>query len=149
MIHVLLDEIQLVDEYEKVVNSLFSKENVDAYITGSNAKMLSSEIATLLSGRYVEIQILPLSFHEYESGISVDKDQLALYQDYLEYSSFPYAINLENDPMLVKDCLDGILNTVLLKDVVANKNIADVMMLESLVAYLFDNIGNLTSIKNC
>ena len=145
--YVFLDEIQNVKEFERAVDSLYIKKNVDVYITGSNAYMLSGEIATLLSGRYVEIQMLPLSFKEYVSAYPDKNDLNRKYRDYLQFSSFPYAIELENNIKLIRDYLSGIYNTVILKDVVARKKISDVFMLESVVRFMFDNIGNLCSIK--
>jgi predicted AAA+ superfamily ATPase len=121
---------------------------VDLYLTGSNAYMLSGEIATLLSGRYVEIPMLPLSFKEYLSAFDEPAVDLPRrYRDYLVNSSFPYTLKFEGDSRAIRDYLGGIYNTVVLKDVVTRKNIADVLMLESVIRFLFDNIGNLTSTK--
>jgi len=154
MNYIFLDEIQNVKEYEKTVNSLFLRKNVDLYITGSNAFMLSGELATLLSGRYVEIHLLPLSFKEYCSSFPKKKEPHLTaskrYQDYILNSSFPYTLELtgrENSKSLIQNYLGGIYNTILLKDIVARKNISDVLMLESLVRFLFDNIGCETSTK--
>ncbi|MDR2543765.1 MAG: ATP-binding protein [Treponema sp.] len=154
MNYVFLDEIQYVNEFQKAVNSLFIKKNVDIYITGSNAHILSGELATLLSGRYVEIHVLPLSFKEYLSVFS-DRESSSLnisrcYKDYLLNSSFPYTLELaarKDSKKQIRDYLAGIYNTVLLKDIVARKKVADVLMLESLIRFLFDNIGCETSTK--
>jgi predicted AAA+ superfamily ATPase len=150
MNYVFLDEIQNIKEYEKAVDSLFIKKNVDLYITGSNAHMLSGELATLLSGRYVEIHLLPLSFREYLSAFR-QKDILSRrYHDYLTNSSFPYTLELadrEDSKKQIGNYLGGIYNTILLKDIVARKKIADVLVLENLVRFLFDNIGCETSAK--
>ncbi|OGI06089.1 MAG: ATPase [Candidatus Margulisbacteria bacterium GWF2_35_9] len=143
--YVFLDEIQNVTDYQKAVDGLYIKENVDIYITGSNAYFLSGELATLLSGRYIEIKILPLSFQEYLSAFSEQSDLPTRYKNYLVNSSFPYTIELDSKQIGIY--LDGIYNTVILKDVVARKNISDVAVLESVVKYMFDNIGNITSIK--
>jgi len=156
MNYVFLDEIQNVSEFQKAVNSLFIKKNVDLYITGSNAYMLSGELATLLSGRYVEIHMQPLSFKEYLSAFtlrgvpSVDETLPRRYRDYLLNSSFPYTLELavrEDGKKQIQNYLGGIYNTILLKDIVARKKVADVFMLESLVRFLFDNIGCETSTK--
>ncbi|MDR3585580.1 MAG: ATP-binding protein [Desulfosporosinus sp.] len=147
MNYIFLDEIQLVESYQKAVDSLYIKENVDLYITGSNAHMLSGELATLLSGRYIEIQMLPLSFKEYLDFVGDRTDLSRKYSDYLQFSSFPYAVSLKNDRSLIRDYLSGIYNTVLLKDVVSRKRISDVMLLESVIRFLFDNIGNRWSTK--
>lgn len=144
--YVFLDEIQNVKDYQKAVDGLYIKENVDLYITGSNAYFLSGELATLLSGRYIEIEMLPLSFKEYLSAFSEKTFLLDKYRNYLVKSSFPYALELEDENQ-IRTYLDGIYNTVILKDVVARKNISDVNVLESVVRYMFDNIGNITSIK--
>lgn len=143
--YVFLDEIQNVTDFQKAVDGLYIKENVDLYITGSNAHFLSGELATLLSGRYIEIEMLPLSFEEYLSALPEKTDLPSKYKNYLINSSFPYTLELENEQIRVY--LDGIYNTVILKDVVARKNISDMSILESVVKYMFDNIGNITSIK--
>jgi len=145
--YIFLDEIQQVENFQRVVDSYYIKKNMDIYITGSNAKLLSGEIATLLSGRYIEIEMLPLSFKEYV-GSSVNKEGLAKkYINYLEFSSFPYTRELGENKRLIYDYLGGIFNTVVLKDIVARNRITDVMMLESVIRFLFHNIGNTFSIK--
>ena len=143
--YVFLDEIQNVTDYQKAVDSLYIKDNIDLYMTGSNAYFLSGELATLLSGRYVEIEMLPLSFEEYTSALSEKTDLPSIYRNYLVNSSFPYTLSLDREQ--IRMYLEGIYNTVILKDVVARKNISDVAILGSLVKYMFDNIGNITSIK--
>jgi len=150
MNYVFIDEIQNVKEYQKAVDSLFIRENIDLYITGSNAYMLSGELATLLSGRYVEIHLLPLSFKEYLSAFSESGSLSRRYRDYLLNSSFPYTLDLtgrDDSKKQIQDYLGGIYNTILLKDIVARKKVADVLMLESLIRFLFDNIGCETSTK--
>lgn len=144
--YVFLDEIQKVADFQNAVDSLYIKKNVDIYITGSNAHLLSGELATLLSGRYVEIEMLPLSFKEYIE-FTGKNDLSRKFADYLRYSSFPFAVYLNNDAGKVRDYLSGIYNTVILKDVVAKKKIADILMLESVVRFMFDNIGSLLSTK--
>ena len=156
--YVFLDEIQNVDKFEKVVDSLFIKENMDLYITGSNAYFMSSELATLLSGRYIELKMLPLSFKEYYQARldyenldgeenKILKTLMQYYNEYIVKSSFPYTLQLENNLKNIYEYLNGIYNSVLLKDIVARLKIADVIRLESVVKYIFDNIGNLTSIS--
>ncbi|HPG36548.1 MAG TPA: ATP-binding protein, partial [bacterium] len=144
--YVFLDEIQKVADFQKAVDGLYIKKNVDIYITGSNAHLLSGELATLLSGRYVEIEMLPLSFKEYIE-FAGKNDLSRKFADYVRYSSFPFAVYLNNDAGKVCDYLSGIYNTVILKDVVAKKKIADILMLESVVRFMFDNIGSLLSTK--
>lgn len=156
--YIFLDEIQHVDKFEKVVDSLFIKENTDLYITGSNAYFMSSELATFLSGRYIELKMLPLSFKEYyqakleyekleQKENRISKTLIQYYNEYIVNSSFPYTLQLDSDLKNIHEYLSGIYNSVLLKDIVARLKISDVMRLESVVKYIFDNIGNLTSLS--
>lgn len=147
MTYIFLDEIQHCENFPEVVDSLFIKDNVDLYITGSNAYMLSSEIATLISGRYVEISMLPLSFKEYVLSTGSSAELSRKYAEYLENSSFPYALELKGQPKEIKDYLDGIYNTIVVKDVASRKRFPDTMMLESVARFIFDNIGNPLSTK--
>ncbi len=146
-VYVFLDEVQKVKNFEKAVDSLYVNKNTDIYITGSNAFLLSGELATLLSGRYIKIEMQPFSFKEYVSAFSSEANTLKLFSEYQRFSSFPYAINFENDKKLVRNYLDGIFNSVVLKDVVSRHKISDVSMLESVIKYMADNIGNICSIK--
>lgn len=145
--YVFLDEIQHVGNYADVVDALFVKDNVDLYITGSNAYLLSSEIATLLSGRYAEIKLLPLSFKEYVVASGNMHDLEKKYAEYITFSSFPYAKAFGGDEQLVNDYLRGIYSTIVLKDVMQRNSISDTMMLENVMAFLADNIGNTLSVK--
>ncbi len=147
MTYIFLDEIQHVGNFPKVVDSLYIQKNVDLYITGSNAYMLSSEIATLISGRYVQIEMLPLSFKEYLEGTGGMDDRGIKYMEYLENSSFPYALELRGQPAQLRDYLEGIYNTIVVKDIVSRKKITDTAMLKSLLRFVFDNIGNVLSAK--
>ena len=146
--YVFLDEIQRVPEFEKLVDGLHSCKNIDVYITGSNAYLLSGELATFLSGRYVELKMQPLSFKEYCNAAGGDGDYARKYMDYLRRSSFPYAVSLGMDAGLVGDYLDGIYNTVLVKDVLRRKKLADAGLVDRIARFLFDNIGNVTSLRN-
>ncbi|AEF80302.1 ATP-binding protein [Leadbettera azotonutricia] len=148
MNYVFLDEIQSVPEYQKAADGLYIKKNVDLYLTGSNAYMLSGEIATLLSGRYIEVQMLPLSFKEFVSASGGNESLPRLYNRYLTESSFPYALELNGDRKRINEYLEGIYNTILNKDVIARKKVADPLMLESVLRFMFFNIGNLTSTTN-
>lgn len=143
--YLFFDEIQMVGEYQRAIDSLFLRPNVDIYLTGSNAYLLSSEIATLLSGRYIEIRLLPLSFNEYcyQSTFSAEEN----YRRYLSLTSFPYGLQLP-DAEAVRGYLEGLFNTVVLKDIVSRRRLQDMDLLERIVRFLSDNIGNLTSIKN-
>lgn len=144
--YVFLDEIQNVNEFEKTVDSLFINKDVDLYITGSNAYLLSSELATLLTGRYIEIKMLPLSFKEYVSAFKDKTDLSRKFRNYLRYSSFPQAVELYKvNPENITLFLDGIYHTILLKDVMQR---TDKNVLEKVTKYLYDNIGNRTSIKS-
>jgi len=145
--YIILDEIQNVIDFPKVIDSLFIHTYIDLYVTGSNAFLLSSELATLLSGRYIEFHMQPLSLLEYASYYHQEKNEDVLYQRYLVESSFPFTIEFEQDQKAIKEYLKGIYNTVLLKDVVTRHKIANPLVLESITHYLFDNIGNIVSTK--
>ena len=144
MNYIFLDEIQVIENFEKVVDGLFIQDNIDIYITGSNSYMLSGELATFLTGRYMQIHMLPLSFKEYLSSID-NPNELKEYQNYIETGGFPYLLSINNDKELTRNYLDGIYNTVLLKDVISRNNIKDVMILDSVIKFVFDNIGQLIS----
>ena len=142
--YIFLDEIQLVEGYQKAVDSLFVRDNVDLYITGSNAQMLSGELATLLSGRFIEIEMLPLSFAEFYELVGGDRRDAL--KRYFTNGGLPYTAYI-NDEDILHDYLLGIYNTVLLKDVVERKKVQDVALLKSVIKFLFDNIGNIVSSK--
>lgn len=142
--YVFLDEVQQAENFQEAVDWLYVKKNVDLYITGSNAYILSGELATLLSGRYVEIKMLPLSFKEYVSAFPDNQNLAELYRNYLINSSFPGTLELERKQD-VRMYLEGIYNTILLKDIVTRKRISDASTLERVVEFMFDNIGNLCS----
>lgn len=154
MNYILLDEIQQVESWEKAINSLLVDypDEIDIYITGSNAHLLSSELATLLSGRYVEIKMLPLSFKEYllfdegrpeDDKLSVDEK----FQDYLRYGSLPVLFDHKKSDSIFNDLLLGIYNTVLLKDVIQRNKINDTVLLDNVVHFALDNIGKIMSSK--
>lgn len=143
--YVFLDEVQNVVDFEKAVDGLYIKENVDVYITGSNAFLLSGELATLLSGRYIEIKMLPLSYKEYLSYYGKENSE-KMYLEYTNRSSFPYALKIEEQAEIDK-YLDSIYNTIIVKDVATRKKIADTGMLRSVTEFLFANIGNPLSMK--
>ena len=150
MNYIFLDEIQHVERYEKAVDSLFIKENVDLYITGSNAYFMSGELATLLTGRYVELKMLPLSFAEYCEGLALYSpgkpiSKIEKYASYLNESSFPYTLQLRGQQKDIREYIAGVYHSILLKDVVARLKVSDVMMLESVVRFVFHNIGSLLS----
>lgn len=141
--YVFLDEVQHVPQFEKVVGSLFVKPNVDIYITGSNAYFMSSDIATLLTGRYVQVEMLPLSFKEFHSAYSQQNlSDMDIYNLYIEHSSFPRLVHVEDDES-IDEYLESILNTVVLKDIVTRLKITDVPLLLDIIKYLLANIGSL------
>lgn len=142
--YIFLDEVQAVADFQKAVDSLFILENTDVYITGSNAHMLSGELATLLSGRYMEIRMLPLSFAEYMELRGGDRRDV--WNRYFLNGGFPYTAYIEEEDIR-RDYLQGIYHTVLLKDIVERKRIQDVSLLDSVVKFLFDNVGNIVSSK--
>ena len=146
MNYVFIDEVQKIPDFQKAVDALYIKKNVDLYITGSNSKLLSGELATLLSGRYVEIKMLPLSFKEYISYVG-DTDIERKYLDYITRSSFPYALKLDT-PKDVRTYLDGLFNTVIINDIAERKEISDIAMLKDVIRFMFDNVGNLCSSTN-
>ena len=129
------------------MDSLQLNTDVDLYVTGSNAYMLSSEIATLISGRYIQIEMLPLSFKEYCIAKDGFEDRITKYTDYLSSSSFPYALELDSNPNIIRDYLESIYNTIVIKDIMNRKQVTDSMMLQSVLKFIFDNIGNQLSTK--
>ena len=146
MNYVFIDQVQKIDDFQKAVDGLYIKKNVDLYITGSNSKLLSGELATLLSGRYVEIKMLPLSFKEYISYVG-ETDIERKYVNYITNSSFPYTLKL-NSEKEIRMYLDGLYNTVIVNDIAERKEISDIGMLKDVVKFMFDNIGNLCSSTN-
>lgn len=145
MNYIFLDEIQHVKNFEKVVDSLFIKDNADVYITGSNAYFMSGDLATLLTGRYVELSMLPLSFREFSQGMTGDMSLSEQYNAYIRISSFPYALQFQDDSQAVEEYLSGIYNTILVKDTLRRMRSSDTMMVESLMKFLAANIGSLIS----
>lgn len=145
--YVFLDEVQNVPGFQRAVDSLYIKKNVDVYITGSNAYILSGELATLLSGRYIEIKMLPLSFKEYVSAFDNNNYQ-QLFLDYMRNGGMPGNINiLKSNVNDLDKYLDGIFSTIVYKDIMARNNITDKLLLESVIKYIFDSIGSPISIK--
>lgn len=145
MYYVFLDEVQVVDKFEKAVDGLYIKKNVDEYITGSNANLLSGELATLLSGRYIEIKMLPLSFKEYANYVQ-DTSLERLYTNYINKSSMPYALKLDDQDEVDK-YLDSIYNTIIVKDIATRKKISDAAILKSIASFMFSSVGSVLSVK--
>lgn len=148
--YVFLDEVQNVPNFQKAVDSLYIKKNVDVYITGSNAYLLSGELATLLSGRYIEIKMLPLSFKEYLSAFDTNsgKSHYDYFLDYMKNGGMPGNIPiLKDNPNDLDIYLEGIFSTIIFKDIIARNNIADKMLLENVLKFIFDSIGSPISTK--
>ena len=143
--YVFLDEVQQVPEFQRAVDGLYLNKDIDLYITGSNAMLLSGELATLLSGRYIEITMLPLSYKEYLSATEEDTNEYS-YRNYTNRSSFPYAVSLETEDE-TDEYLQNIYNTVIIKDVMQRRNFSDTNTLNMIAKFMFDNIGNLLSVK--
>lgn len=146
MNYIFLDEIQHVSGYEKAVDSLFLRENCDLYLTGSNGYLLSGELATLLTGRYVELSMMPLSFKEFCAGLEEDTTPLSgKFERYIRAGSFPYVLRYGYGEREAREYMSGIYNTILLNDIVKRLRVADVNMLEAITRFVMHNIGNRTS----
>ena len=155
MTYVFLDEIQEVPSFEKAVDSLYIMDDVDIYITGSNAYMLSSELATLLSGRYVEIKMLPLSFKEYLTETGLNKENG--FSEFMKTGGIPYVASMDRTDEKVNQYLEGIYNTVIIKDVEqrqlrrekenGTRKVSDITLLKTIARYLASVIGSPISIK--
>jgi len=147
--YVFLDEVQLIANFEKLVDSLFAKKNIDLYITGSNAYLLSSELATLLTGRYIAINLHPFSFSEYALAFPEETNTDRLFRQFLNNSSFPEAVNLSKTaPELVNDYLQSIYDTVIKKDIVQRYKLRNFSNLQRIIEFLFDTVGSLVSPTN-
>ena len=144
--YIFIDEVQKIDGFQKAVDSLYIKKNVDLYITGSNANLLSSELATLLSGRHIEVKMLPLSFKEYKEAYE-DLNNEELYQKYISLGSLPYTTSLDTEDD-VSMYLSSVYNDIIIKDVMTRKKIQDEAMLRNVANFAMDNIGSLVSANN-
>ena len=144
--YIFLDEVQRVPEFQKAVDSLYIKKNTDVYVTGSNSDLLSSELATLLTGRYIEIRMLPLSFKEYVSAF-LGTDKKELFRNYLTYGSMPYILNMTGREA-ADIYLNGIYHTIIMTDIAMRHPQTDMSVLESILRYLMHNVGNLVSSAN-
>lgn len=146
--YVFLDEVQNIEEFQKAVDSLYIKDNIDIYITGSNAFLLSGELATLLTGRYVEIKMLPLSFKEYISGYEDNNNYQLLFLEYMKNGGMPGILSISDlDNNDINTYLDGIFSTVVVKDIMARNKIVNKTLLENIIKFIFDSIGNTISTK--
>lgn len=146
--YVFLDEIQHVDHYEKAVDGLFIKDNVDVYITGSNAYFMSGELATLLSGRYIELKMLPLSFKEFCSAEgNAEKSHDMLFNEYITSGSFPFIAETQIDEQKAKEYVRSLYDTIIVRDVVDRLRVSDVSTLLNITKFLLHNIGSKVSHK--
>ncbi|MGN0583597.1 MAG: ATP-binding protein [Oscillospiraceae bacterium] len=156
MTYIFLDEIQKVECFEKVVDSLYIKDNTDIYITGSNAFMLSGELATLLSGRYIEIKMLPLSFKEYAKLQQTTRSNDELFTEYMADGGFPYIATMDRNKEKIDTYLEGIYNTIIIKDIeerqvrkgTEKRKVTDLSLLKNISRFLSGSVGNLISIKS-
>lgn len=147
--YVFLDEVQMVVEFEKLVNGLFTKKNIDLYVTGSNAYLLSSELATLLTGRYIAINVHPYSFQEYTMAFKDEKNTDRLFRRYINSSSFPEAVTLaQRDENLANEYLQSIYDTVIIKDIAQRYKLRNVHNMHRVISFIFDSVGSYISPTN-
>ncbi len=147
--YVFLDEVQLVNDFEKLINSLFTKKNIDLYVTGPNAYLLSSELATLLTGRYIAINVQPYSFKEYALAHKEEKNIDRLFRKYMNSSSFPEAVTLsQSNESLANDYLQSIYDTVVIKDIAQRYKLRNIHNLHRVISFVFDSIGSFISPTN-
>ncbi len=144
--YVFIDEIQNCNEYEQAISSLYLRKNLDIYITGSNAYMLSGELATKLTARYIEIDMLPLSFLEYSEAIGTT-DKRECFNQYMNMGAFPYSTRFVNNSLAHSQYLEGIYNTVLVKDVMTREGLKDITLVKSIASFLASNVGSPVSAK--
>lgn len=149
--YIFIDEAQHLAEFERTVAGLALLGNVDLYVTGSNSDFLQRDLATRLTGRYVQLHVLPLSFAEYVQDPNTEESQSAhvieRFNSYLQFGGFPYVQKLGSDEAMIREYLNGVLNTVLLKDIAARQTTMNPSTLNAVVDFMFDNVGNLASIK--
>jgi len=144
---IFIDEIQDIEDFEKALRSLYKQPDMDIYITGSNAKMLSGELATYLSGRYIEVQVHSLSYKEYLTFNKIDDPDAISFNNYLKYGGLPNLIHLDFEDNVLFDYLRNISETIIYRDIIRRNNIRNVAFLEKLMRYLADNLGSLVSAK--
>ena len=155
--YIFLDEVQKVEGFEKVVDSLYIKDNVDIYITGSNSNLLSGELATLLSGRYIEISMLPLSFAEY-CQLNSGTDNDTLFAEYMQNGGMPYISVMDRNREKSDMYLEGIYNTIIINDIEerqkrresdpTKRKVTDIALLKNIAKFLAGSVGSLISVKS-
>ena len=145
--YIFIDEIQEIEDFHLAIRSLALNDNNDIYITGSNSKMLSSELANELGGRYVEFKIYSLSYMEFLQFHKLDNDDESL-EKYIHYGGLPYLINIPMEEQIVMEYVKSVYSTIVLRDVIQRKNIRNTIFLEQLIRFLADNIGSLFSSKS-
>ncbi len=149
MYYIFLDEVQMVNDFEKLINSLFVKRNIDIYITGSNAYLLSSELATLLTGRYIAINVHPYSFKEYTLAFNEEHNIDRLFRQYMNSSSFPEAVTLsKRDVGLANEYLRYVYETVVIKDIAQRYKLRNIHNLHRIISFVFDSVGSYISPTN-
>ena len=141
-----IDEIQDIESFEITLRDLAIRGNYDIYCTGGNANLLSGELATFLSGRYIEIKVFGLSYAEFVKFHNLT-DSAGAFHNYIKFGGLPYLINLNNEIQVAYEYLTSIFNTILLKDVVARFKVRNVKFLENLISFLADNLGSIVSSK--
>ncbi len=144
--YIFIDEIQDIEQFEKALRSLYAHEKYDIYCTGSNAHLLSGELATYLSGRHIEITVHALSYQEFLTFHNLDNSSDALLR-YIKYGGLPFLINLSNEDSIIYEYLSNVYNTILFKDIIKRHQIRSSHLLERLIDYLCDNLGSLVSAK--
>ncbi len=146
--YVFIDEVQNIEQFQKAIDGLYINKNIDLYITGSNAYLLSGELATLLSGRYIEIKMLPLSFKEYLSAFDKNVDKQEKLLEYFKYGSLPQTVELlKTSPNTIYSYVDGVFSTVVYKDIMMRNRINNKLILESVIKYILSNIGSQITTK--
>ena len=149
MCYVFLDEVQLIPQFERLIDALFVRKDIDLYVTGSNAYLLSSELATMLSGRYVALNLHPFSFAEYVLAFPEERNLDRLFRQYINNSSFPEAVNLsKNAPHMVNAYLKSLYDTVVVKDIVQHNKLRKFANIQNIIQFLYDSVGSVVSPNN-
>ena len=149
MCYVFLDEVQLIPQFERLIDALFVRKDIDLYVTGSNAYLLSSELATMLSGRYVALNLHPFSFAEYVLAFPEERNLDRLFRQYINNSSFPEAVNLsKNAPQMVNAYLKSLYDTVVVKDIVQHNKLRKFANIQNIIQFLYDSVGSVVSPNN-